>query len=33
MQELHLELEKMREELKLFNMAKENAVLDDPSQG
>jgi len=33
MQDLHLELEKMREELKLFQLAKENAVPDDPFQG
>ena len=33
MQDLHLELEKLREELKLFSLAKENAVADDPLQG
>jgi len=33
MQDLHLELEKLRDELKLFSLAKENAVADDPLQG
>ena len=33
MQDLHLELEKLREELKMFNLAKENVVPDDPMQG
>ena len=30
---MHLELEKLRDELSLFNLAKENAVPDDPTQG
>ena len=32
-QEMHLELEKLRDELSLFHLAKENAVPDDPTQG
>ena len=33
MQDLHRELDQQREELKLFHMAKESTVPDDPLQG
>ena len=33
MQDLNLQVEKLRDELQLFNLAKDNLVPDDPAQG